>query len=62
MLVTHDLGEADYLGDTILLLREGRIVQGGKLADLMRSPSDPFVSHFINAQRLVVRTQGDSPS
>jgi osmoprotectant transport system ATP-binding protein len=62
VLVTHDLGEADYLGDTILLVREGRIVQGGKLADLMRSPSDPFVSHFINAQRLVVRTQGDSPS
>jgi osmoprotectant transport system ATP-binding protein len=51
VLVTHDLGEAGYLGDLIVLLRDGRIVQRGTLADLVRAPAEPFVTQFINAQR-----------
>ena len=51
ILVTHDLAEAAYLGDEIVLMNAGRIVQRGNLADLRERPSDPFVSEFINAQR-----------
>jgi osmoprotectant transport system ATP-binding protein len=51
VLVTHDLGEAAFLGDAIVLLREGAIVQQGALRDLVHAPADPFVTHFINAQR-----------
>jgi osmoprotectant transport system ATP-binding protein len=51
VLVTHDLGEAAYLGDVIVLLRAGQVVQQGTLADLLHHPADPFVSRFINAQR-----------
>jgi osmoprotectant transport system ATP-binding protein len=51
ILVTHDLGEAGYFGDRIVLLKEGRIVQAGTLKDLVRSPADAFVTRFINAQR-----------
>ena len=52
VLVTHDLGEAGYFGDRIVLLKDGRIVQQGTLAELVKSPADPFVSRFINAQRM----------
>jgi osmoprotectant transport system ATP-binding protein len=51
VLVTHDIGEAAYFGDTLILLRDGAIVQRGTLEELLHSPSDPFVSKFINAQR-----------
>jgi osmoprotectant transport system ATP-binding protein len=51
VLVTHDLGEAGFLGDRIVLLRGGRVVQRGTLAELVRAPADPFVTEFINAQR-----------
>jgi osmoprotectant transport system ATP-binding protein len=51
VLVTHDMGEAAFLGDTIVLLCEGRIVQRGALGDLLRAPADPFVTRFIQAQR-----------
>jgi osmoprotectant transport system ATP-binding protein len=51
VLVTHDLTEAGRLGDTILLMRDGAVVQSGSLAELVRNPRDEFVSHFINAQR-----------
>ena len=51
VLVTHDLGEAAFFGDRVLLLRGGRIVQQGTLADMIERPADPFVTRFINAQR-----------
>jgi osmoprotectant transport system ATP-binding protein len=51
VLVTHDLGEACFFGDLIVLLRDGAIVQQGRFADLVHAPADPFVTRFINAQR-----------
>ncbi len=51
LLVTHDLDEAEYFGDGIVLLREGQILQKGTLQELMNGPADPFVTRFIHAQR-----------
>src|SRR5437660_12671094 len=51
LFVTHDLAEAIYFGDEIVLMNEGRIVQKGSVADLRDNPVDPSVSEFINAQR-----------
>ena len=51
ILVTHDLAEAAYLGDEIVLMNEGRIVQVGTLEDLRAKPVSAFVTEFINAQR-----------
>ena len=51
VLVTHDIHEAAFLGDTVILLSEGRIVQRGAMSELVERPADPFVTRFINAQR-----------
>jgi osmoprotectant transport system ATP-binding protein len=56
LLVTHDLAEAAYLGDEIVLMNEGRIVQQGSIVDLREKPANEFVSEFINAQRALVLT------
>ena len=53
LLVTHDLAEAAYFGDDIVLMNEGRVVQQGSITDLSERPANPFVSEFINAQRSV---------
>ncbi len=55
VLVTHDMGEAGYLGDSIVLLSEGAIVQRGTLDDLRDRPAAPFVTQFLNAQRSLVQ-------
>ncbi len=51
VLVTHDLGEAAYFADRVVLLRDGRVVQAGSPADLWHRPADPFVTRFVQAQR-----------
>lgn len=51
VMVTHDIGEAGFFEDTIILLRDGRIMQQGTLLDLVKKPADPFVTLFIKAQR-----------
>lgn len=51
VMVTHDLGEAAYFGDTIVLMRGGHIVQQGTIDTLLNAPAEPFVEAFINAQR-----------
>ncbi len=56
LFVTHDLAEAIYFGDEIVLMNDGRVVQKGSVTDLRERPADPFVSEFINAQRGVVLT------
>lgn len=54
VLVTHDMGEAAYLGDRIVLLRDGRVVQEGSLEEFQQRPAEPFVTEFLNAQRALV--------
>jgi osmoprotectant transport system ATP-binding protein len=51
LFVTHDLAEATYFGDEIVLMNEGKIVQKGTITDLRERPTNSFVSEFINAQR-----------
>lgn len=51
LLITHDLGEAAYLGDSISLMREGKIIQQGPLREIVREPANEFVKQFVNAQR-----------
>jgi osmoprotectant transport system ATP-binding protein len=51
VLVTHDLGEAAFFADRVVLLRDGRVVQEGSPADLWHRPADPFVTRFVQAQR-----------
>ncbi|HKQ83131.1 MAG TPA: ATP-binding cassette domain-containing protein [Steroidobacteraceae bacterium] len=51
VLVTHDLAEAIFFADRVVLLRDGRIVQQGRYEDLAQSPAEPFVTEFLRAQR-----------
>jgi osmoprotectant transport system ATP-binding protein len=51
VFVTHDIGEAFLLGDRVALMSEGRLVQHGTPADLLRRPADPFVTDFIGEDR-----------
>src|SRR5262249_29091806 len=58
VMVTHDLAEAGGFGEEILLLRSGRIIQRGTLRAFLHEPAEPFVTQFVQAQRLVHGANG----
>jgi osmoprotectant transport system ATP-binding protein len=51
VLVTHDLHEAAYFADQIVLMRDGQVIQTGAIDDFQKRPVAPFVSEFVTAQR-----------
>jgi osmoprotectant transport system ATP-binding protein len=53
VLVTHDVGEAAFFGDTITLLHEGHVLQHGTFLDLVHRPAHTRVTSFLKAQRPV---------
>ncbi len=57
VFVTHDMSEAAYFGDKVVLLNEGAIVQQGLIDDLIERPASEFVERFLQAQRLPVGTR-----
>lgn len=48
MIVTHDPEEAMLIGDRIVLLRAGRVVQAGRPESLYRSPADLDAARFFS--------------
>jgi osmoprotectant transport system ATP-binding protein len=52
VMVTHDLGEAEFFGDTICLLYAGKILQQGTLQDMANNPASLYVTSFLQAQRI----------
>lgn len=55
ILVTHDMAEAGYLADRIVLLSGGKVMDSGTLEDLRDRPANAFVSEFMQAQRSLVQ-------
>lgn len=51
VFVTHDISEAFLLGDRIVLMSDGRIVQEGRPSDLLRNPTSQFTTDFIGEDR-----------
>jgi len=49
VFITHDLDEALKLGDRIVLLKDGEIVQIGTPEDILRNPADDYVARFVSS-------------
>jgi osmoprotectant transport system ATP-binding protein len=55
LLVTHDVQEAVRLGDSVALMRAGRLVQHAAPAVMLARPADGFVAEFLGADRALTR-------
>jgi glycine betaine/proline transport system ATP-binding protein len=47
VFITHDLAEALKLGDHIVIMRDGAIVQAGRPEELVGAPADAYVADFV---------------
>lgn len=66
IFVTHDLHEALKLGDRIVIMRDGVVVQIGAPEDVITSPADDYVREFVQdaspAKVLTAGTIMDEPA
>ena len=47
IFITHDLDEALHIGDRIILLKDGEVVQAGTPRDIVTRPADEYVERFV---------------
>ena len=59
IFITHDLNEALKLGDRIVIMRDGRVIQNSVPKDIVLNPNDDYVAEFTrNVQAAEVLTAG----
>ena len=47
--ITHDLASARYIGDLIMVMYAGHMVEGGESEEMMRNPSHPYTQLLLSA-------------
>ncbi|MBF6590667.1 MAG: ABC transporter ATP-binding protein [Ktedonobacterales bacterium] len=57
LFVTHDVEEAFRLGDQIVVLNEGRLMQVGTPVDLLATPANDFVRRLVGADNVLRQLQ-----
>jgi len=58
LLVTHDVLEADFLADEIVVMRAGRMEQRGTLDAMVASPATPYVASLLERALAAARRRG----
>ena len=51
LFVTHDIDEAFRLGDRVMVMNQGKILQFGKPSEIAKEPADGFVRSLIESAR-----------
>jgi thiamine transport system ATP-binding protein len=54
LMVTHDHEEAFAIADRLAVMRAGRVVQEGEIAEVWRAPADPETALFLGYARVLV--------
>ena len=51
LFVTHDIEEAFKLGDRVIIMNDGRILQFDTPGAIIRQPADPFVQSLVDSAK-----------
>jgi peptide/nickel transport system ATP-binding protein len=70
LFITHNMSVVEYLAHTVAVMYLGRIVEQGRMEEVLKSPGHPYTQALLSAiptidettQREVIRLQGDLPS
>lgn len=60
LLVTHDVVEADYLANELVVMRAGRVEQRGTLDAMLATPATPYVASLLDRALAGARRRGGS--
>lgn len=49
LFISHDLAVVQQVSDTIIVMRNGRVVEGGTTDDVLRAPQDEYTQQLLSA-------------
>ena len=49
VLVTHNMGVVESVADHVLVLKDGRVVEFGEAAQVLRAPAHPYTQELLDA-------------
>jgi len=56
--ITHDLSEAFFLADRLIIIRDGAVIQEGRPEEILRRPGNRFVAELVGIENFVPATIG----
>ena len=60
VLITHDLGAVAGVADRVAVMRDGRVIETGPVAAILKSPRDPYTQALVrSAPRLDPQVRGE---
>lgn len=60
IFITHDIGEALYLGKHVIVMDEGEINQYGEPAEILNNPTTPFVEKLCERTKDIIEGKNNS--
>lgn len=49
LFITHDIGQAQYISERVLIMKEGEIVEQGSVHDVFTKPTHPYTKELLEA-------------
>jgi peptide/nickel transport system ATP-binding protein len=49
LFITHDIGQAQYISERVLIMKEGEIVEQGSVHDVFTKPEHPYTKELLAA-------------
>jgi peptide/nickel transport system ATP-binding protein/oligopeptide transport system ATP-binding protein len=49
LFITHDLNVVSYISDTIIVMKNGKIVEEGKCEEIFKNPKHPYTKLLLNS-------------
>ena len=48
IFITHDLGLAYYISNTLYIMEKGRFVESGDASSIVHDPQSPYTRHLLS--------------
>lgn len=49
LFITHDIGQAQYISDNVIVMEKGLIVEKGSVKEVFSNPKHPYTKELLNA-------------